>query len=182
MTYLFKNNKKSGFTLIEIIVSISILAVLILGINKIYFNILESQRSITSQNFVHSDVEYFLRVASNNIRLAQKSDGTMCSVSEDEFFILSGDDNIFFSKNNACWSFYLSTNDEGGGEIRLYNSDPVLIDQPLTSAKTDILDLSFVIEDNISTGQPLVTILVKATPKNSPDDFIYAQTSVSLDY
>jgi len=182
MIYLFKKNKKSGFTLMEILISVSILAIIILGINKIYFSILENQRSTIAQNFVHSDIEYFLRLASNNIRLAQKSDGTMCSVPLNKFFVLSGDDNIFFSKDDICWSFYLSTNDEGNGEIRFYNSDPIIIDQALTSSNSDILDLSFVIEDNISTGQPLVTILVKAAPKDNPDNYIYAQTSVSIKY
>ncbi|HOZ53236.1 MAG TPA: prepilin-type N-terminal cleavage/methylation domain-containing protein [bacterium] len=182
MIYLSKKNKEKGFTLIEILISVSILAIIILGINKIYFSILENQRSITAQNFVHSDVEYFLRLASNNIRLAQKSDGTMCAVPADKFFLLSGDDNIFFSKNDVCWGFYLSTNDEGNGEIRFYNSDPILTDEALTSSNVNILDLSFAIEDNISTGQPIVTILVKAAPKNDPDNYIYAQTSVSINY
>lgn len=182
MICLFKKNKKTGFTLIEILISVSILAIIILGINKIYFSILENQRSVTAQNFVHSDVEYFLRLASNNIRLAQKSDGTMCTVPVDKFFVLSGDDNIFFSNDDYCWSFYLSTNDEDNGEIRFYNSGPVLTDEALTSSNVNILDLSFAVEDNISTGQPIVTILVKAAPKNDPDNYIYAQTSVSINY
>lgn len=182
MICLSKKNKKAGFTLMEIIISISILAIIILGINRIYFSILENQRSTMAQNFVHSDIEYFLRLASNNIKLAQKSDGSMCSVPLDKFFILSGDDNIFFSKNNVCWGFYLSANDEGNGEIRFYNSDPVLTDEALTSSNVNVLDLSFAIEDNISTGQPIVTILVKASSKDDPDNYIYAQTSVSINY
>jgi prepilin-type N-terminal cleavage/methylation domain-containing protein len=182
MIYLFSKNNKVGFTLMEILISVSILAIIILGVNKIYFSILENQRSTMTQNFVHSDVEYFLRLASNNIRLAQKSDGSMCSIPEDSFFILNGDNDFSFSKDDVCWSFYLDTNSEGNGEIRFYNSEPVIIDQSLTSSNSNILDLSFVIEDNLSTGQPIVTILVKAAPQDSPDDYIYAQTSVSINY
>lgn len=55
-------------------------------------------------------------------------------------------------------------------------------DQALTSDKTKVLALTFEVEDNISTGQPIITILTKAEPVDEPGNINYLQTSISLDY
>lgn len=179
MTYNINHKKNKGFTLVEILVAISILAVIILAINRIYFSIMESQKSITGENFVQSDIEYFTRLISNNIKDAQKGDGVLCSVPEDKFFILNASSTgITFIKDDECLEFYLS-DDEGVGRIKMEDSISAT-DQYITSSKTNVLGLAFVVEDNIETGQPLVTMLVKASPVGDNDNFIYIQNSVSV--
>lgn len=179
MTCNISHKKNKGFTLVEILVAISILAVIILAINRIYFSIMESQKNITGENFVQSDIEYFTRLISNNIKDAQRGDGVLCSVPEDKFFILNASSTgITFIKNDECLEFYLS-DDEGVGRIKMEDSISAT-DQYITSSKTDVLGLAFVVEDNIETGQPLMTMSVKASPVDDNNNFIYIQNSVSV--
>jgi prepilin-type N-terminal cleavage/methylation domain-containing protein len=178
MIYHFKNKK--AFTLVEVLVSIAILSVIILGINRVYFTILNNQKSIMSENFVHADIEYFFRIAINNIRSAEMSDGASCSIDSGKFFFVSPElDLIRFIKNGECFEFYLSDDDFRGVG---FFEEGTFVDQVITSSETEVLDLFFIVEDNISTGQPLATILIKAAPRSSLENHIYAQTSVSLNY
>lgn len=174
------NHKKSkGFTLVEILVAISILSIIILAINRIYFAIMDSQKDIIGENFVQSDLEYFTRLISNNIKDAQRGDGVLCSVPEDKFFVLNAtSSSITFIKDDECLEFYLS-DDDGVGRIKM-NDSISATDQYITSSKTDVLGLVFEVEDNIETGQPLVTILTKGAPISDSSNFIYIQNSVSV--
>ncbi len=178
MIYRFNYKNKKAFSLIEILVSISLLSIILLSINLIYFQVIKSQRNISKENFVQADVEYFLRNIVNNLKEVEKSDGTLCLIPEDKYFLLNGDDDLSFIKNGECWTFYLNEYNSIGG-INVYSASSSL-DQLITSKNTNILDLSFVIEDEISLGQPIVTILIKAAPTSDPNNFIYAQTSVSI--
>ncbi|MFA5644505.1 MAG: prepilin-type N-terminal cleavage/methylation domain-containing protein [Patescibacteria group bacterium] len=181
MIYLFKKNNKGGFTLIEILVSIFLLSLILLGVNRIYFAISQNQKEAITETFVHSDIEYFLKLAGNNIKLAQKSDGLTCPVIEDQFFdLINSDHGILFGVNDGCLSFNLVDNN-GVGAIEMIDAI-YSVDQIITSSKTDILELLFTAEDDIATGQPIVTILVKAAPASDPDNYIYAQSSISLGY
>lgn len=179
MIYLFKKINKKGFTLIEVLVSVALLSTIILGINRIYFGILQNQKSMIRESYVYSDMEYFLRIASNTIRSAQKSDGFLCSIPQDNFFLLEDDDHkITFIQDGSCVSFYLSE-ENGFGGIGFYK-ESIPSDQIITSSQTNISNLLFAVEDNISSGQPLVTILIKASPVSNLDKYVYSQTSVSI--
>ncbi|MDD3711474.1 MAG: fibrobacter succinogenes major paralogous domain-containing protein [Patescibacteria group bacterium] len=179
MIYNINHKKSKGFTLVEILVAISILSIIILAINRIYFAIMDSQKDIIGENFVQSDLEYFTRLISNNIKDAQRGDGVLCSVPEDKFFILNAtSSSITFIKDDECLEFYLS-DDDGVGRIKM-NDSISATDQYITSSKTDVLGLVFEVEDNIETGQPLVTILTKGAPISDSSNFIYIQNSVSV--
>lgn len=175
MTMLYKKNKKSAFTLIEVLVSVSIFILLILAISRIYVNILRSQESISSESYVQSDLEYFMQVASNNLRLAEMSDGSICSIEAGRFFGI-GDGAIYYIKDGACRGFYLEDD-----AIKIYWHDEYP-DQALTSKQTRVLNLVFEIEDDISAGQPIISILVQAEPLDEPENIIYLQNTISLDY
>lgn len=173
------SSKKPAFTLVEILVAISILAVVLLLISRIYFSISDSQKRFSGENLVQSDIEYFVRMASNNIKLAQKSDGILCAIPENKFFDLNAtSSSLAFIKDGECLEFYL-VDDNGVGRIKFYDST-LVTDQFITSSNTNILSLVFAVEDNIETGQPIVTILLKAAPVGSVDNFIYIQNTISV--
>lgn len=179
MIYRFNDIKKNrrGFTLIEILVSISLLSVLILSITGIYFNISNNQRELTAESFVHSDLEYFLQVFSNNTRLAEISDGNKCGIGVNRFFLVSEEnDSLTFTKDSDCFVFSLDDN-----RISI-DKAAFPIPQFLTSSHTNISQLYFIVEDNISLGQPIVTVYVKASPIDDPSNYIDIQTSISVNY
>lgn len=174
MTPLFKKKEKLAFTLIEVLVSVAIFIVLILVVSRIYINILRSQQSVSGESYVQSDLEYFMQVATNNLRLAEIGDGTTCSSTLDKFFIV-GTSSVSYIKDGKCLSFYLED------DTIKTNWHDTYADQALTSEKTKVLALTFEAEDNINTGQPIITILVKAEPLDEPGNILYLQTSISLE-
>ena len=186
MTYHIRKNKekssnKAAYTLVEILVALSVFVIIVLAVSRIYVNILRSQEGVGAENYVQSDLEYFMRFSVNNLRLSEIGDGALCSVLEDKFFLLSSSGrDIVFIKDGQCQRFYLNVVN-GVGSI-MANLDDFAFDQAMTSSQTNVLDLIFEVEDDISTGQPLVTILVKASPVEDPDSITYVQTSVSVSY
>lgn len=182
MIWDIKNKKNKGFTLVEILVAVSLLVLIILAVNRIYFAISKNQKSISGESFVQSDLEYFTRLVSNNVKLAQIGDGSLCSVAENKYFVFAGGgtDNIIFIKDGSCLQFYLD-NSTGIGRIKFYNY-ALGVDQFITSSKTNILSLTFDVEDDISTGQPMLTVLTKASPVGEADKILYLQTSASVNY
>jgi uncharacterized protein (TIGR02145 family)/prepilin-type N-terminal cleavage/methylation domain-containing protein len=179
MTYNIIPKKKSAFTLIEILVAVSILTLVLLMVNRIYFSISDSQKRLSGETSIQSDVEYFTRLVSNNLKLAERGDGSLCSITADKFFDLNAtSSSIAFIKDGACLEFYL-VEEDGIGRIKLFDSVSNT-DQFLTSASTNVLSLIFEVEDNILTGQPLVTTLVKVAPVSDATNFIYIQNTVSV--
>ncbi len=178
MTYPFKKKLKA-FTLMEILVSIAILSLILLAINAIYLNIFKSQRSIISENFSQVDMEYFLRTVANNVKLAEIGDGSLCSISDGRFFNLSTSSDITLIRDGQCLSFYLD-DDDGRGVLKVELEGSY--DQEISSTKTDVLDLIFQIEDDISLGQPLLTVYLKAAPVSDLDNYSEVQTSISVNY
>lgn len=182
MIYLFnhKTIKKniSGFTLVEVLVAVFLFTIIILGTSQIYFKIMDSQKIVSQENYVQSDIEYFLKILSNYVRDAEMSQG-QCSIGFGSFYFLENSaSKINFIKDGNCYSFEYSLVTGNGGIYFLNNalSSPKLI----TSSKTNILSLTFVVDDDINNKQPIVTVLVKAAPKLSPEDIVYIQKSISL--
>ena len=174
MTYRFKTKK--AFTLVEVLISISILAGLILALNRIYFNISTRTKITQEQGLVQTDLNYFLRLLTSNIRTADKSDGYNCEIAPGKFFEVHPSlSNITFLKEGECIKIYRQESITGRGEL-------VFKDHVVSSEKVDILDLKFLVEDDLNTGQPLLSVLVIAAPLENPDHKIKVQTSISLNY
>ena len=182
MIYLFKNKtiKKniSAFTLLEVLVAVFLFIIIILGTTQIYFKIMDSQETISQENYVQSDIEYFLKILYNNAREAEISEN-QCSIPAGDFYLLENTSSkINLIKDGICYSFaYSSVNGNGG--IYFLN-DALASSTLITSAKTNILSLTFVVDDDIYNRQPMVTVLVKAAPKSNSEDVVYIQKTISL--
>lgn len=178
MIYLCRSKKKEAFTLIEILVSISILVFILLSFSSILKNISTNQKELSADSLTLDNIDYFLRIASDNLRQAQKSDGTLCGIAENKFFNI-GDTYIDFIKDEECYSFELF-NDGGVNRIIMYAGSKG--GGYISSSNINIISLFFEIEDYIEYGQPIVTILIKAMPVNNLSNYISDQTSVSVSY
>lgn len=177
MIYRFRKQlkrKKNSFTLVEVLVAISLLSVIILGVSRIYLNVMDSQDTISQENYVQSDLEYFLRILANNAREAEEGNGSLCSVPAGEFFYQSQPFNITFIKNGSCFSFRLQD-----GALLFSNGEAGVVDQAISSSQTTLLDLKFIIHNEVAY-QPLLTVLVKAAPASDPNHPLLIQSSLSL--
>lgn len=177
MIYQIKKIKK-GFTLIEILVSISIISFVILATTSIFRSTMNSQKKLIMDSAVLGDINYFLKLATENIRGAEISDGSICGIAVDKFFDVQTNF-IAFIKNGQCHYFEAIID---GDVTRLLMYTDSKGENYITSKKTDITNLSFEVEDFIDFGQPLVTISIKATPVDEPENEVQAQTSVSVNY
>ncbi len=180
MIYLFiKKKNKKAFSLVEILVSIALLSVIILGINRVYLSISSGQKELREGSFLKADVEHFFKIVANNLKQAELGNGEFCSVEDGSFFFVSESSNsISFIVENNCLEFYLA-DEQGFSGIRMYNSE-YLSNQLITSSETNVLDLIFYTQDD-SSSHPAVSILIKVAPKNDLDNYSYFQTGISLE-
>jgi prepilin-type N-terminal cleavage/methylation domain-containing protein len=180
MTYLsIKKKNKKAFSLVEILVSIALLAVVMLGINRVYIGVSSSQKELSEANFLKADVEYFFKKVTNNLKRAEMGDGNICSVEDGSFFYVPESlDSISFIVDENCLEFY-RVGAQGFNRVRMYNSEHSS-NQLITSSKTNVLDLLFYVMEEPGY-LPAVVILIKVAPRNDSNNYSYFQTSVSLE-
>ncbi len=76
---LLKINNKLAFSLIEVLVSVSLFIIIILSSTEIFRLVIEGQRTAIASQNVQSSLKYFFEVTSKEMRMAIKSQGT-CGV------------------------------------------------------------------------------------------------------
>jgi len=64
------NKSDRGFTLIEVIVSVALFSVIILGATQIFSLVIDSQRSAIATQNVKESLKYFLEVTAKEMRMA----------------------------------------------------------------------------------------------------------------
>lgn len=181
--------ERKAFSLIEIIVSVSIFTIILLSMTSIFKMVIDAQRkAIISQN-VQESLKYFLEVINKEIRMAQRSDGG-CFVEDGHIFDVEdfGDSSSLSFKNRygECVKYYLEKGDEDRpSRFRITRNN---IDDYISPDKINIDSLNFLLQQcsdvtNCDT-QDLVTINIKASGTNSEssDPEMIIQTSLSSRY
>jgi len=151
--------KKLGFSLIEVLVSVSLFAVIIVSSTEIFRMVIESQReAIASQN-VQESLKYFYEVLSKEIRMARRSDGTCPQVPLDKMFVVinNGVSDVLYFENyyGKCVTYELAVD----GEIQRFKITRDLDSAYISPNKIFIEKLNFILND---LGQPSVTIYLEA--------------------
>jgi cellulase/cellobiase CelA1 len=145
-----------------------------LGFSSILRTVSTNQSSVSDDVDLLDNANYFLKVFKKNIIEAEISEGGLCGIPDGKFFNTDGQTYIDFIKNDTCYSFELTDNRmmmKIGSESEYITSDNIIIDK-----------LDFLVEDNISLGQPIATINIGMVKKDNENSQISAQTSISLDY
>lgn len=173
----FKKNKKA-FTLIEILVSVSIIIFVILATSSIFRSTMSNQKKISIDSIVLSDVNYFLKLVAYNVKNAEISNGSICGISNDKFFDIQSNF-IAFIKDGECY-YFEAIDDSGMKRLVMYTDSKG--ENYISSKKTNIVGLNFEVEDFVEYGQPLLTVSIQAAPADEPENIIQAQTSVSINY
>lgn len=168
--------KNKGFSLIEIVVSVSIFSILMIATTGIFKSVIEGQRSaITAQNTQES-LRYALEVMSKEIRNA-KSGNADCNAAvialvpaygaidnpQKKIYNTASSTKVLFFKNkkNECVAYFLA-------DYRLYilrdqppynNGDEII--QEITPDEIKISNLRFLVQDDLVGAfhavQPRVT-------------------------
>jgi len=181
MSKIFKIQNQKGYTLIELIVGISIFGVLMITVTSLFFNILKVQRSTLNFQDVDENMRFFMEILTKEIRFARGDyNGSICS---DKGFGNTGDYKIFNINGSAL----------NGNEIYFQNTDKDcvkyevvdnVIKKTVSSSTADVIiysasttpnnlivdSLNFVINDNpvgaVSAKQAKVTFSIKIRPDN----------------
>lgn len=185
MTYQRFNKKDTGFTLVEMLVVITIFSILMIAIVGVFVSVLRIQRYYLASQRLLSETSYIMEYTSRFIRMAQKdSDGTCINAGTNYYpdsSVLS-DSLEFLNYRNQCHKFYRG-NEAGVPDMNgkyfyqdINNGAEVL---SLTSDKIEIKELNFYILGGDDL-QPRVTIYLELEAIGSnPRPNIKIQTTIS---
>ncbi|MFA6995618.1 MAG: prepilin-type N-terminal cleavage/methylation domain-containing protein [Patescibacteria group bacterium] len=169
------NKAASGFTIIEVIVSVALFSVIILIATQIFLMVVDSQRSALATQNVQESLKYFLEVTAKEMRMAQKNNDpeNIClnvseTVSENVFKVSldSAGNNILNFKNyyGDCVTYSvapdLTTPTTQRFKIKRQTGS-VTADDFISPAKINIDHLYFILNAGPS-AQPMVTINLQA--------------------
>ncbi|PIT94454.1 hypothetical protein COT98_03575 [Candidatus Falkowbacteria bacterium CG10_big_fil_rev_8_21_14_0_10_39_9] len=152
------NTKQSAFTLLEVIVSVAIFAVIILAATQIFQSVISSQVKNFSETSLQDDAKYFLEVFTREARGAQKNTtaAALCDdiIATSSTYVVTHGALYFQNNLGDCVRYYSKFDADGVNRLVLQRNDDSYY---LSSNKIDIDNLSFVVADE-SNIQPLVTM------------------------
>jgi len=188
---MMKNNlkHKKGFTLIEVLVSVSLFSVIIVSVAGIFKLAIDGQRSAIATQNVQESLKYFLEVTAKEIRMAQTNKGVCPIIPNDSVFYIStgslGDILRFKNYYGKCVSYFL-INDGVSNRFEIVRGDGGSSDISgfISPAKININDLHFSLNSLASSSQPMITINLNASAVggNSLESAMTLQTSITSRY
>jgi len=182
---IIRSRKKApGFSLVEIIVSVSIFSIIILSMTGIFKMVIDGQRGAIATQNVQESLKYFLEVINKEIRMAVRSDGS-CRVPLGDIFKLvqnSDGDTLYFKNFYGECVFYSSEIDVLNGSKRFKISRDTNFGY-ISPKQINIDELNFVLASDPNL-QDLITINIKAKALNAPntESAMTLQTSLSSRY
>lgn len=187
--FKLNKNKKSGFTLIEVLVSVTLFAIIILSISGIFKLAIDGQRNAIAAQNVQESLKYFLEVIAKEIRMAQKDGGTCGGSDPNNIFSVSpgerGDILSFKNYYGECVQYYLLDNNDSP-RFQISRKEPFGVPRAdfISPAKIKINDLRFVLSASASSTQPRVTINLNAVSVGDTDSEseMTLQTSITSRY
>ena len=158
--YMIGDKKLRGFTLIEILVAVSIFAVIILVTSSIFRNVLVNQKTAADDSETREDVKYFLEIFSREAKDAVRNTSTapVCGVEPDHMFggNASSTELYFQNVSGNCVAYFTELdNDINRLKIQRDGADFFV-----SSAKINVSALSF-ITDDAADVQPIVTMNIQ---------------------
>jgi len=153
---------KQAFSLIEVIISVTIFSVIIMSTTNIFRLIIDAQRSAIASQNVQESLKYFLEVTGKEIRMAKRSDGS-CGVSPGDVYRLvdspAGDALSFKNYYDECVIYSIASSTDN--TIKRFRISRNAVADFISPEQINIDRLDFVLDQDASS-QPLVTINLKA--------------------
>ncbi len=178
---LKKKKEKRGFSLIEVLVSVSLFVVITMSATEIFKMVIEGQRdAIASQN-VQESLKYFFEVIGKEMRMARRNDGSCSNVPAGEIFQVGSNSlgDVLYFKNyyGQCIAYQLVLD----GEIQRFQISRDANQGFISPQKINIEALRFSLD---ATGQPVVTVSIKAwaVGEDRSKSEMEIQTSVTSRY
>jgi prepilin-type N-terminal cleavage/methylation domain-containing protein len=155
--------QKLGFSLIEVLVSVSLFVVIILSATEIFRLVIQGQRdAIASQN-VQESLKYFFEVIGKEMRMAKKNSNLCPDIPANDIFLVSSNSlgGVLEFRNyyDECVYYYLEL-DGDKQRFKIERNTPGNLTSGFISPEKIIIDsLDFAVD---TAGQPAVTVNIKA--------------------
>lgn len=188
MKKVFK--KRLGFSLIEMMIAVSIFSVLVVLIVQIFHMVIVSEKRISNSFTIQEDLKFFTEYVFRDIRMAKKQSGghtyeNYKFATWDEVDEIRG--LIYIDAHGRLTTIRLSKDSDSSVNRVLVTKHKGIgsgyLQFTITPANIDILDLKFIIDEPMSgverAKQPMVTIFIKArTLSDQENTELTLQTSV----
>lgn len=173
---------KNGFTLLEMIVAISIFSIVVGAMVSVFMSGIQGQRNAIAQQNLVENIRFAFDQMTRQIRMATRDDVGAClgEGTAGSTFVSTGSSLTFLDSRNPprCVTYALV-----GGKIMM-QTDPVEGFLDLTSDDIVVGDFQFVLAGEVKSDgeQPRVTIFIGATsaggnPQSAPT--LQIQTTIS---
>ena len=181
--YNEKVNKKSGFTLIEVMVSVTLFAIVMTMSLGAILSIIDGNKKAQAINSVANNLNFAVESMVRDIKTGYAYNCTGA--------IPVPETSSNLDSNNSCGNLqdnislvstitgqkrgvkYFLKKDDGKGRIYKVTSDNNTIEYPVTSPEVDVQTLNFKVNNppsNDYSGQPSVFLIIKGTANVNPNE------------
>jgi prepilin-type N-terminal cleavage/methylation domain-containing protein len=177
---------RRGYTLIELLVAISIFSLVVAGVTGFFVSALRAQRKALASREIIDSASYVLNYMADALRMAKKNNIEIRGITKNCSGIPNNEVNYIITyrgqgikfrnyKINECQEFFLES---ASARLKKWREG---IENYLTPDDLEIRNLRFFLSgDNPGdTLQPRVTILLEIQKRNQPETIISAQTTIS---
>jgi len=174
---------KTGFTLIEVLVSTALFVIIITAAMDIFKLVIESQRSAIATQNVEESLKYFLEVTGKEIRMAKRNNDLCPGLAATDIYKTDFNYDLSFRNyHDQCVSYALVF-DNASGVTRFAITRDGTTDF-ITPAKINVDELHFVVRPQALTAQPTVTmeLVAHALGKDINKSTMKIQTTLSSRY
>ncbi|MCX6764535.1 MAG: prepilin-type N-terminal cleavage/methylation domain-containing protein [Candidatus Nealsonbacteria bacterium] len=180
-----KKNKNQGFTLVEILISVTILVMIFSIVSGLFFSALQSQRRSLSLQSLLKEVSYAMEYMSRQLRMTQKDDIGCTALDPLEYknyaTTVSSIKFRSYHEDPQCLEFFLET---GSNRLKAKRTITAPSEDYLTSENIIVESFNIIVEGDEPSDetQPKVTISLKARAKGAKQESqpeIQIQTTVS---
>jgi prepilin-type N-terminal cleavage/methylation domain-containing protein len=164
---------QKGFSLIEILVAISVFSIIIVVFLDLFSSALYEQGKNLSKSYLLSNTSYISEYISRALRMAKKDITGICIPAKTNFELISSSQIKFLDYTSSeCQEFYLDGTEKS---IKVVKFGVTI---PLTPSNIQVESLEFVVtgEDQTDNLQPKVTMSLELKNKTETLKF---QTTVS---
>ncbi len=179
----------SGFTLIEMMVAVTIFVILITAFTGFFIRVIQMQKRVSDSQEMIGNISYNLEYMSRAIRMARKDMEGLCLTTAGKNNNYETNEERsrirFLNYENRCQEFFLENGRLKENRSTDNSSDNFQPPLPLTQVGLDVI--SFQLGPSVSWGQddllqPSITFLLEAVSKgqiHDPQLRIKVQTTVS---
>ena len=169
------SSREKGFTLVELLVSITVFAVVVAGATQMFASSIRGQLIILKSHNLLNETSYLTEYVSRSLRMAQRDVDGKC-IDKGKNYAVSSGQITFMNYKGLCQSFKL---DSGVVKVAQASNTSEFVFNNLTSPDLNVSLLDFSVEGDENGHQPKVTLAFTISNKSGYAFTTHFQTSVS---